>query len=74
MVNCEEIPENAKIIISSQIFQHEMLHTLLGKGIIEEKIIMLYDTMSNYRCDMVMFAEADEEHYKRQIDSNIGKV
>ncbi len=66
VTSCSEIPENAIIIISSQIYQNEMVNLLLEKGIKEERIIILYDADSNYRCDMVLIAEADKEHYKKE--------
>lgn len=55
-----EIPEGADVIVSSRIYQDEMLNVLLENNIERERIITIYDSNMKHMSDMVMFAEIDD--------------
>lgn len=61
VVTCNEIPIDTDIVISSRIYQNEMLRTLLDSGIEEERIITLYNLPLNRTCDMITFADVENK-------------
>lgn len=61
VITYNEVPLDTDIIISSRIYQNEMMETLLENGIKKERIVTLYELPLNRTCDVITFAEIEEQ-------------